>query len=151
MRWCVFQRNGSPRIESSWINDEQDPVGSTKKKRFLIYRACPTCLTAYHCGSAFRQEREKVGVTLVDWESGIVHYWLSIFRTSRVIRTIKLHSVVSWMMAVSSLSVLIFDQSSSGRFIDSWLLNYLQFFHLMTTFDMSFTKIQILFWQFLLK
>ena len=46
-------------------------------KRFPIYHACPTCLAAYRCGSAFpqdglasRQDREKVGVTLVDWNVG---------------------------------------------------------------------------------
>ena len=50
------------------------------QKRFPIYHACPKCLAAYRCGSAFsqdglasRQDREKVGVTLVDWERGIVH------------------------------------------------------------------------------
>ena len=43
------------------------------QKRFPIYHACPKCLAAYLCGSASRQDREKVGVTLVDWERGIVH------------------------------------------------------------------------------
>ena len=41
--------------------------------------------------------------------------------------------------------VLIFDLSSSRRFIDSLLLHSLQFFHLIETFLMSFTKILILF------
>ena len=47
------------------------------QNRFPIYHACPKCLAAYRCGSAFpqnglafRQDHEKVGVTLVDWERG---------------------------------------------------------------------------------
>ena len=43
------------------------------QKRFPIYNACPKCLAAYRCGSAFsqdglasRQDLEKVGVTVVD-------------------------------------------------------------------------------------
>ena len=50
------------------------------QERFPIYHAYPKCLAAYRCGSAFpenglasRQVREKVGVTLVDWERGIVY------------------------------------------------------------------------------
>ena len=53
------------------------------QKRFPIYHACPKYLAAHRCGSAlpenglaFRQAFEKVGVTLVDWERGIVHYVL---------------------------------------------------------------------------
>ena len=43
------------------------------QKRFPIYHAYSKCLAAYLCGSASRQDREKVGVTLVDWERGIAH------------------------------------------------------------------------------
>ena len=50
------------------------------EKRLSIYNACPKYLAAYRCGLAFtqsglafRQDREKVGVTLVDCERGIVH------------------------------------------------------------------------------
>ena len=50
------------------------------QKRFPKNHACPKCLAAYRCGSAFpqnglafRQDLEKVGITLVDWERGIVH------------------------------------------------------------------------------
>ena len=50
------------------------------QKRFPMYHAYSKCLAAYRCGSAFqqnglapRQDREKVGLTLVDWERGIVH------------------------------------------------------------------------------
>ena len=53
------------------------------QKRFPIYHAHPKCLAAYLCGSAFpqnglafRQDREKMGVTLVDWET-----WDSPLRT----------------------------------------------------------------------
>ena len=49
------------------------------QKSFPIYHACPKCLAAYRCGSAFlqnglafRQDLEKVGVTRVDCERGIV-------------------------------------------------------------------------------
>ena len=38
------------------------------QKRFPKNHAYPKCLAAYLCGSASRQDREKVGVTLVDWE-----------------------------------------------------------------------------------
>ena len=45
------------------------------QKCFLKNRACPKLLAAYRCGSVFpqdglasRQDREKVGITLVDWE-----------------------------------------------------------------------------------
>ena len=44
------------------------------QKRFPRNHASPNCLAAYLCGSAFsqnglafRQDREKVGVTWVDW------------------------------------------------------------------------------------
>ena len=44
------------------------------QKRFPKDPACPKCLAAHLCGSAFLQkglafrgDREKVGVTLVDW------------------------------------------------------------------------------------
>ena len=50
------------------------------QKRFPRYHAYSKYLAASHCGSAFpenglafRQDFEKVGVTLVDWERGIVH------------------------------------------------------------------------------
>ena len=50
------------------------------QKRFPIYNACLTCLAAYRCGwafpqngLAFRTDLEKVEVTPVDWERGIVH------------------------------------------------------------------------------
>ena len=50
------------------------------QKRFPIYHACPKCLAAHCCGSAFphngvafSQDREKVRVTLVDWARGTVH------------------------------------------------------------------------------
>ena len=48
--------------------------------RFPIYIAYSKYLAAYHCGSAFPQDglaslqdHNKVEVTLVDWERGIVH------------------------------------------------------------------------------
>ena len=50
------------------------------QKRFPIYHAYPKYLEARRCGLAFpenglafRQDREKVGVSLIDWERGIVH------------------------------------------------------------------------------
>ena len=50
------------------------------QKRFPEYHACPQCVAAYRCGSAFpenglasRQDFEKMGKTLVDWKHGIVH------------------------------------------------------------------------------
>ena len=49
------------------------------QKRFPKNNECPKYLAAHRCGSAFpengiafRQDHEKVGVTLVDWERGIV-------------------------------------------------------------------------------
>ena len=57
---------------------EEDAVGFAK--RFPIYHVCPKCLAARFCGSAFpenglafRQDLEKVGKTLVDWQRAIVH------------------------------------------------------------------------------
>ena len=49
---------------------KKTPVDSPK--RFPIYHAYPKYLAAYRSGSASRQDREKVGVTLVDCERGIV-------------------------------------------------------------------------------
>ena len=50
------------------------------QKRFPKNHACPKCLAAYRCGSAFPQnglaiplDHDKVGVTQVDWERGMVH------------------------------------------------------------------------------
>ena len=50
------------------------------QKRFPIYHVCPKYLAAHFCGSAFpenglafHQDHDKVGVTQVDWERGIVH------------------------------------------------------------------------------
>ena len=50
------------------------------QKRFVIYHAYSKCLAAHHSGSAFpwngsafRQDLEKVGITQVDLERGIVH------------------------------------------------------------------------------
>ena len=44
------------------------------QKRFPIYHVCPKCLAALLCGSAlqknssaFLQELDEVGMTLVDW------------------------------------------------------------------------------------
>ena len=42
------------------------------QKRFPIYHAYPKYLAAYQCGLAILLDRDKVGVTLVDWESAIV-------------------------------------------------------------------------------
>ena len=49
------------------------------QKRFPIYHAYPKYLAAYRCGSAFsqdglafRQDHDKVEITQVDWERGIV-------------------------------------------------------------------------------
>ena len=50
------------------------------QKRFPIYHVCPKCLAALLCGSsfpqngsAFLQELDEVGMTLVDWERGNFH------------------------------------------------------------------------------
>ena len=43
------------------------------QKLFPIFHAYPKCLAAYLCGLASLHDREKVGVTLVDWERGIIH------------------------------------------------------------------------------
>ena len=50
------------------------------QKRFPMYRACPKCLAAHLCGSAFqknglafRQELDEVGKTQVDWQRENVH------------------------------------------------------------------------------
>ena len=50
------------------------------QKRFPIYHAYSNYLAAYRCGSAFPQDgsaslqdHDKVEVTPVDWERGIVH------------------------------------------------------------------------------
>ena len=44
------------------------------QKRFPMYHVCPKCLAAHFCGSAFQesgsafhQELDEVGKTLVDW------------------------------------------------------------------------------------
>ena len=44
------------------------------QKRFPVYHACPKCLAAHLCGSAFllnglafHQELDEVGKTQVDW------------------------------------------------------------------------------------
>ena len=57
----------------------------------------PKCLATYRCalafpqnGSANRQDLEKVGTTLVDWQRGMVHCVLiSIFEISRIIAAIN--------------------------------------------------------------
>ena len=50
------------------------------QKRFPKNHVCPKCLAALLCGSAvqknglaFLQESDEVGMTLVDWQRGIVH------------------------------------------------------------------------------
>ena len=50
------------------------------QKLFPMYNVCPKCLAAHCCGSAFpenvlafHQDLDEVGVTLVDWERGMVH------------------------------------------------------------------------------
>ena len=50
------------------------------QKRFPIYHVCPKCLAALLCGSAFLwndsaflQELDEVGKTLVDWQRGNFH------------------------------------------------------------------------------
>ena len=43
------------------------------QKRFPIYQAYSKYLAAYHCGLAITQHHDKVEITLVDWERGIVH------------------------------------------------------------------------------
>ena len=67
------------------------------QKRFPIYPACPTCLAADFSGSAFSQDglaplqdHDKVGVTLVDLERGIVPLRTdsASLKISRVIHTI---------------------------------------------------------------
>ena len=47
--------------------DEEDARGFTK--RFPTHHAYPKCLAASLCGLASRQDREKVGVTLVNWDN----------------------------------------------------------------------------------
>ena len=99
------------------------------QKRFPIYHACPKCLAAYRCGSAFpqnglafRHDLEKVGVTPVDWERGIVHCVLiRILKFSRIIQTTSFCS--SGILAVSSRIVswfsinLLLENSSN---VDPW-------------------------------
>ena len=53
------------------------------QKRFPTYHAYSKYLADYHCGSAFSkdglaslQDHDNVGVTLVDWQRGIVHWVL---------------------------------------------------------------------------
>ena len=51
-----------------------------KKKSFPVFHVCPKCLAARFCGSAFpengsafHQDLDEEGRTLVDWQRGIVH------------------------------------------------------------------------------
>ena len=65
------------------------------QKRFPIYHACPKCLAAYLCDLAIPQDHDKVEITPVDWERGLVHrvptqYLLNLSNHSDN----KLHSVV---------------------------------------------------------
>ena len=112
------------------------------QKRFPIYHACPKCLATYHCSSAFsqdglasRQWSRKGGSNtgrLVTWDSPLRTDSASL-KLSRIIQTINF--ILEFLNSGREFinSVLIFDQSSSRKFIESWPLNSLQFFHLMKT------------------
>ena len=52
--------------------DEED-TGRFTKKRFPIYTANSKYLAADCCGLAISLDHDKVEVTLVDWERGMVH------------------------------------------------------------------------------
>ena len=88
----VFDSHSSPPLMSESVLiclNSMDSIPADKvlqetkldlQKRFPIYHACPKCLAAHLCGSAFpenglvfRQDHDKVEVTLVDWERGMVH------------------------------------------------------------------------------
>ena len=50
------------------------------QKRFPVYHVRPKCLAAHLCGSAFpenasafHQDLDEVGTTLVEWQRGNVH------------------------------------------------------------------------------
>ena len=76
----MFRYVRNPRIESSFLLDKvtkKTPVDF--QKRFPIYHDYPRYLAAYHGGSAFLrdgvaslQDLDEVGVTLVDWQRGMV-------------------------------------------------------------------------------
>ena len=50
---------------------KKTPVDS--QKSFPMYHADSKCLAADCCGLADPQVHDKVEITLVDWERGIVH------------------------------------------------------------------------------
>ena len=110
------------------------------QKRFPMYHTCPRNLATHCCGSAFpengftfHQDLDE-GKTQVDWERGIDHCVLiqHLLNLSKFLNSG--HEFIN--------SVLISDQSSSRKF-DCGPLKFLQFFHLIETFHMSFTKIPI--------
>ena len=67
-------------IDSILEDKGADDDASGFTKTFPDIQVCPKCLAALLCGSAvqknglaFRQESDEVGMTLVDWQRGIVH------------------------------------------------------------------------------
>ena len=113
MWWWVFRYVRNPRIESSWIR--------WWRRHRWIYKTFPEipCVSQMSGGSASRQDRETVGITLVDWERGIVHCVLIQHQIiSRIIRTINF--IQKFLNFGSSLHnrVLVFSQFSSWKFLD---------------------------------
>ena len=98
------------------------------QKRVPKNHAYAKYLAAYHCGSAFTQEglaslqdHDKVEETQVDWKRGIVPL-RSDSAPSKIYRVI--HTIDFILQFLNSgrefiYSVLIIEQSSSRRFIDS--------------------------------
>ena len=123
------------------------------QKSFPICHACPKCLAALLCGSAFQkngsafnQELDGVGKTQVDWQRGNVHCVLiQHLKISRIVHTIYFILEFLNLGCEFKDSVSIFDQSSSRKFIECKPFKSLRLFHPSETFHMSCTKIPILF------
>ena len=139
-------------LNPPWQGDEEDAGGFTK-----TFPEIP-CVSQMSGGLSLRLSipTERLSIppgSRKGWSnSGWLGKWDGPLRTdSASLKSLESfrHLILfcsSWILAVRKINgVLIFDQSSSRKFIESWPLNSLQL-HLMKTFHMSFTKIPILFW-----
>ena len=157
MRWCVFRY---VLKSTDWIL--QDKVMKKTlldlQKRFRYTMRVPNI---WHIVAAWHSHRtaEHSARIWMKWEqhwlTGNVGQstasWFSILKISRLVQTMNF--ILQFLNSGREFmnSVLIFDQSSSRKFFESWPLNSLQFFHLIKTCHMSFRKIPILLWQLFMK
>ena len=130
MRWCVFWYVGNPRIEPLWIRWWRRRRW-IYKKRFPIFHACPKCLAAYRCGSAFlcnclafRQDLAKGGSNagwLATWECPLRTDSASVKSLESFVQLTSFCN--SWILVVNSrivswFSIKLLLENSSN--VDPW-------------------------------